>query len=222
MAHALRQLTRADREKVHNRVESLEQRIDAEVVCAVASESGRYDRAESLCGLTVGVLALISAQKIAVMGSWQTVASLDLLWQVLLVVGGFVAGSVLASYWHGLRRLFVGKTEMAAEVARSVHQVFSQYGIGSTRHRGGLLIYLSLFEHQLQIRCDHAAAAKLAPADLEAIRDAVLAKVRQGAIADALIAGLDKAEERLANVLPRTGEIHDALHNDVLVFHPRP
>lgn len=93
---------------------------------------------------------------------------------------------------------------------------------GGTGHRGGLLIYASLFEHRLEIRCDKAAAEKLTSEDLEEIRDVVLRVVRKGQVADGLIAGLEKAEERLASALPHTGQVTDTLKNEVLVFHPRP
>jgi len=211
-----------DREQIRQRIAKLEQQTDAEVVCAVATESGRYDRAESLCGLTVGLAALISGNKLAGMGGWDTSAALSLGLQVVLVVVGFILGSVLASYWHGLRGLFVSGAEMTSEVSRSVHQVFSQQGVGGTRHRGGVLIYLSLFERRLEVRCDRAVAKKIKQPDLDAIRDAVLEKVRGGDATGGLIAGLDRAEEFLAKALPASSATPDALSNEVLLFHPRP
>jgi len=191
-------------------------------VCAVATESGRYDRAESLCGLGVGLLALISGNKLAGMGGWDTSTALSLGLQVVLVVGGFILGSVLASYWHALRHLFVSQKEMALEVSRSVHQVFSEHGIGGTRHRGGVLIYLSLFERRLEVRCDRAVLEKIQQTDLDAIRDSVLDKVRNGDAKGGLIAGLGRAEAILAKALPASEATPDALTNEVLVFHPRP
>jgi len=211
-----------DREQISQRIAKLEQQTDAEVVCAVATESGRYDRAESLCGLTVGLIALISGNKLAGMGGWDASTALSLGLQVVLVVGGFVLGSVLVSYWHGLRSLFVSKTEMNEEVSRSVHQVFSRHGIGGTKHRGGVLIYLSLFERRLEVRCDRTIAEKIQQPDLDALRDAVLEKVRVGDASGGLMAGLDRAEEILAKALPAREATPDPLSNKVLLFHPRP
>lgn len=222
MNNAEKQFSQADRMKVAARIEQLEANTDAEVVCAVATESGRYDRAESICGLFFGILALISAKKIYALDDWDVATALPVGLQVLLVVAGFVAGSLLAGYWHGLRRLLVSQDEMESEVGKCVHQVFSQHGVGGTRHRGGLLIYVSLFEHRLEIHCDSALHGKLAPADLGAIRDAVLAQVSAGRLVAGLLAGLDEADKILSHALPHTGGILDALHNEVLVFHPRP
>jgi len=222
MKNAMKQFSVEDRERIAGRIAALEARTDAEVVCAVATESGRYDRGESMCGIFVALIALISGNKFAGMGGWEAQDTVSLGIQIGLLTAGFVFGSLLASYWHGLRWLFVSDAEMRAEVGGKVHQVFSQHDIGGTRDRGGLLIYLSLFEHRLEIRCDHAIAEKIPEADLNTIRDSVLGGVRAGRLADALIAGLDRAEESLAGAVPATDLAKGELPNQLLLFHPRP
>ncbi|MEQ1852461.1 MAG: TPM domain-containing protein [Chthoniobacteraceae bacterium] len=222
MNDARKHFSPGDRERIRQRIAELEKRTDAEVVCAVASESGRYDRAESVCGLVFGLIALISGNKIVGMGGWNAAPDLSLGLQVTLTVAGFVIGSVLASYWHGLRHLFVFHSETVSEVNRSAHHVFSQRGIGGTMRRGGMLIYLSLFERRLEIRCDRAVAEKLSQADLDAIHSAVLDKVRAGDPTGGVIAGLTRAEDSLAKAFPATGAAPDELPNELLVFHPRP
>jgi putative membrane protein len=222
MKNAQKVLSPAELELLVARIARLETRTDAEVICVIATESGRYDRAESLCGLTVALSALLSAEKILGLGGWGQNPGLSPGAQALTIVLGFVAGSLLASYWHGLRRLFTSGREIEAEVQRSVQQVFAQRGVGETRQHGGVLIYVSLFEHRLEIRCDRALLAKLPPATLAAIRDAVLPRLRAGDLAAGLLAGLEQAETALVAAMPGTGNAADPLPNTVLLFHPRP
>lgn len=212
----------ADRKRISERVAALETQTDAEVVCAVATESGRYDRAESLWGILFSLTALVCGNKYASSGGWDGADHVSAGLQVVLVAGGFIVGSLVASYCHGMRRLLASRREMEQEVRRSVHQVFSEHGIGNTLHRGGILIYLSLFERILEIRCDHAVAGKISAADLQLIRDAVLEKIRQGDPASGLLAGLDCAQDILAKAIPASGINNDPLHNQLLLFHPRP
>lgn len=221
MINAETQLSRGDRERVRDRITELEAQTDAEVVCAIATESGRYDRAESLCGLIVGVCCLIVAQKFAALDDWDVREGLHLGWQVFLVVGGFVVGSLAASYWHALRRLLVSQAEAEQEVHRAVHQVFSRFGIGSTRHRGGILIYVSLFEHRLEILADRTAAEVITAEELAEMRDVALEKIRSGDFAEGLVQALSLAQEKLAVALPHTAD-QESLDNELLVFHPRP
>jgi len=222
MNHADRLFSSGDCERISQRITKLERRTDAEVVCAVATESGRYDRAESLCGLAVGLGALILCTKLAGMNGWDSSTTLSLGLQIALVAGGFLLGSVLASYCHGLRSLLVSSREMKSEVSRTAHQVFTQHGVGGTPNRGGVLIYLSLFERLLEVRCDQQVAEKITRSDLVVIRDAVLDKVRNGDTAGGLLAGLDRAEEILTHVLPATDATPAPLPDEVLLFHPRP
>lgn len=222
MKNANKILSTGELNELSDRIASLETRTDAEVVLAVATESGRYDRAESICGLILGVLALLVAQMIHSLDHWDVAEALPMGWQVTLIAGGFVAGSLLSSYSHDLRRLLVTSNEMNAEVHRSVHTVFSSHGVGGTRHHGGLLIYLSLFEHRLEVHGDCSLLEKVTVEELQSIRDAVLERVRSGKLADGLLAGLEMADDILARTLPHTDDVTDELPNEVLVFHPRP
>ena len=120
MKNAKNILSPSEHDRVQARIARLETHTDSEVVCAVATESGRYDRAESLCGLTTALVALLSVEKFLSMGAWERSSGLSLGAQTLTIVLGFTTGSVLASYWHGLRRLFTGAREIDAELQRSV------------------------------------------------------------------------------------------------------
>lgn len=188
----------------------------------MATESGRYDRAECVWGLITGVLTLLLAQKIATLEDWDVPTGLPVVWQAFSIVVGFIAGSVIASFWHGLRRLLVSDRAMRHEVERSANYVFQQFGIGNTRHNGGILIYLSLFEKQIAIRGDSVIMEKLTSQDLEQIRDAVLKELVKGQVADGMMAGLDEAEKLVSKAIPSSGKGADQLPNDLLVFHPRP
>jgi putative membrane protein len=204
------------------RIASLETGTDAELVCAVAGESGRYDRAESICGLLGALLAFLTLGKLESLDAWQGGASFSLGAQTIALVAGFVGGTVLASHWHGLRRLFTSSAEMAAETHRAAHLVFSRHGIGATRHGGGLLIYLSLFERRLEILPDRALRAHLGPEACAAIRDAILSRLDRDSLLVALQAGLEKAAPLLAAASPASTPAGDSLPDQVLIFSPRP
>ena len=101
-----------------------------------------------------GPLVIFPAQMIHSLDHWDVAEALPLGWQVTLIAAGFIAGSALSSYWHGLRRLLVSGKDMNAEVHRSVHAVFSSNGVGGTMHDGGLLIYLVSNHSKIALRPD--------------------------------------------------------------------
>ncbi len=115
MLNARQYLNKGQQAAVVEAIALAETRTRAEVVCACATESGRYDRAESLAGLLFALLALAMANAALVdggsdAGSWKRAATLPFSWQCLAVVAGFVVGSLAASYWHPLRRLFTSQS----------------------------------------------------------------------------------------------------------------
>ncbi len=222
MANARQKLPETIQQNIIHRIQAIEKNTDAEIVCAVATESGRYDRAECVWGLIAGVLTLLLAEKIATLEDWDVPTGLPVVWQAFSIVVGFIAGSVIASFWHGLRRLLVSDGAMRHEVERSANYVFQQFGIGNTKHSGGILIYLSLFEKQIAIRGDNVIMDNFTSQDLEQIRDAVLAELVKGQVADGMMAGLDEAEKLVCKAIPCSGKGEDQLPNDLLIFHPRP
>jgi uncharacterized membrane protein len=137
-----------ERERVESAVAEAEQMTSAEFVCAVATESGRYDRAESFIGFAFAVVLLSAANlvtwQLSRSGDWGRAPSPPFLVQLLMVSLGFVLGTTLASYWHGLRRLAVSSREMTAETAKAASHVFTDHGVGHLDNRGGVLIYVSL------------------------------------------------------------------------------
>ncbi len=219
-------LNRMERDAVEQAVAAAEECTSAEIVCAVATESGRYDRAESLCGLVLGLIAMGVVQgragfAPAESGSWAAQGA-AIGWLALAVVAGFVAGSILASYWHGLRRLLVSEHEMEEEVAGAAARVFALERIGSTRGKAGVLLYVSLAERRVVVLADAAAMTLLGRQGLDELRDMAVTRLRDGRRADTFVDTIIAAAKRLAPALPpETGDANE-LANRLRLYHPRP
>ncbi len=217
-------LSEAQRREVEAAIGEVEKGTSAEVVCAVATESGRYDRAEAIVGLMAGLAALCGVHAVLAggAGDWSA-AGLPLAGQALAVVVGFVAGNVLASYVHGLRRLAVSERELTAEVERAASHVFALAAVGSTAGRTGLLVYVSLFERRVVVLADSAAREALGDEGIEALRDTAVAHLRRGELPETFQLTVEQAGTILAEKMPAEREANpDELANRVLVFHPRP
>jgi putative membrane protein len=220
-------LDEAEKTRVEEAIEAAESRTSAELVCAVSTESDRYDRAESLAGLGVALVSLGVANATAgsilnTAGSWGGSAGIAFGWQVVSVVVGFVLGSVIASYWHGLRRWMVSPEHLTNAVERAAWRVFGMKRISATRRDSGLLIYISLFERRVSIVADDSARKALGSEGLEELRDVAVDQLRQGESAATFVATLQRASQRLEGPLPADDQPVDELNDQVLSFHPRP
>lgn len=212
-------LTLEQQKEVSAAIAAAEKRTSAELVCAVASESGRYDRAEGILGVIGVLLALGLAQAVATGDSWAAVA-VPPVFQGLAVVLGYLLGNVLGSWVPILRAPLVSQGEKLEETARSASHVFATQRCGSTRRGGGVLIYLSLFERRVMILADQGAG--LDEAALQRLRDLSLEHLKRGERLEAFTAPIAAAAELLEKTLPYQQDDQNELPDELIILHPRP
>lgn len=209
-----------ERQAVDAAITTAERDTSGEIVVAVASASGRYDRAEDLFGLLLALLGLCGlwlAQP-ALDSGWDSASPLLLLVQLATVLLLFGAGSHAAARWPLLRAPFVPRNELDQEVERRAREVFQQYRLRATRGGTGVLIYVSLFEHRVRVLGDDPIAAKLQAGDWQAICNRIVQGLRSRDPARGLQAGIALAGELLARHFPRQAGDLDELPNRLVLI----
>lgn len=212
-------LSHAEVKEVSQAIAAAEKRTSAEIVCAVATESGRYDRAEGIIGLVVALIALSLTEVLYQSDAWEPLA-VPALYQGLALVAGYLVGNWLGSAFPGLRSPLVGLREKLEETARAASYVFSSQRCSHTEKAGGVLIYLSLFERRVVVLADRGAS--LEEAELERLRDLALTHLKQGKRLEALTATIAAAAELLGQKLPFQENDVNELPDELILIHPRP
>jgi uncharacterized membrane protein len=220
-------LSTSEQEQIAQAIGAAEKQTSAEVFCAVATESGRYDRAESIVGLCAALLGLGVAHAfrgglLLGQGEWSDGAGVALGWQCLAVVVGFVIGTFTASHVHPFRRLFVAGAEMDDETWKAASHVFTLRRADSIRSRSALLIYASLFERRVVVLAAKDAADALGEGGLRELRDLAVNRLREGRRAEMFTDAVRLVAERLREALPAAGANPDELSNKLMILHPRP
>ena len=219
-------LSESDKVAVGEAIQAAEECTSAEVVCAVATEAGRYDRAEAIVGLA-GALVFLSAAYALRLGASPTDSGdwgggAALMWLALAVTLGFIAGNVLGSYWHSLRRLLTSKAEMDDNLAHAAQFVFARARLSCSRAGGGVLIFVSLYERRAIILADAPASEVLGARGIDDLRDIAIAALRDGRRSDVFIEVIVEAAARLQAAFPPEEIPSNEIGNDLLFFHPRP
>lgn len=225
MVDARKLYSDSEREQIRQALQKAESGTTGEIVCAVASESGRYDRAEALIGFALGLilLGLLHAVHHGGSGSFGAAQPLSLGWEVGVLCAGFLAGNLLSSWIPTLRRPLVGRSEMEEETVRAAWSVFCSRKLASTMQRGGLLIYFSLFERRVVVLADQGALQALGQSGVEQVRDAALSALRQGKPVQAMVDCVTRAGQLLGEKLPCSqGGGDNELADDLVILHPRP
>ncbi len=230
MATALNFLSDKEQKSIEAAVHSAEKKTAAEIVCVVATESGRYDFAESLFGIITSVLFL-GVSNIAWVfildhnagpGGWYTNFHFPCILQMVAVLVGFSLGFWLANRWTILRKPFVSVAEIDEETEKAASLVFMSRRLRSTRGAGGLLIYLSLYEHRAIVLADDGVMSKLGQQFLDDLRDTAIKKLKAGKRKESFTATIARATEKLAEALPIQQDDTNELPDALICIHPRP
>ena len=210
--------TDAERERIREAVAQAETRTAGEIVPYVVRRSGDYDvavwRGAAYGAIGLGAVALAVAwlndgwEWGWLYSSWAT---------ALAMAGGGVFGA-LATLADPVRRALAGSDLLDETVHRRAAVAFVEEEVFDTRDRTGILLFVSLFEHRIEVVGDAGINAKVEQGEWVEVVDLVREGVRRGALAD----GIATAVERCGDLLHRRGvavqpDDTDELSDDVRV-----
>lgn len=182
---------------VKQRVAGLERSTGVEVVAAVIARADSYPeipwKAFAL-GASLALLAAVAAALTA--PGWEAAEAIVETAVAALAIG---AAAALATVWIApLARLFLSRARRQAEALQYAQAMFLDAGLQRTPRRDGILLLVSLFEHEVVVLADRGVRDRVGPAGLDAVVTAVTAALKRGQLKDALLDGLARLEETLA------------------------
>lgn len=193
----------ASRAKITAAVAAIERGSSAEVVVAARRESGHYRSADYLGGVIVTFVALAVFL--------YHPEPFDFTFLPIELLAAFAFGAVLTASVPPLRRLLVSNKRLLDEVERSARSAFFDLGIGKTRARTGVLVFVSAFEKTAVIVADVGVPKSEA---LEVARQELAHITRSGDLR-AFLEALAKVGRELGQLVPRTdddvNELPDAM-----------
>ncbi|PAP78771.1 TPM domain-containing protein [Rubrivirga marina] len=186
-----------ERERIRLAVAEAETRTAGEIVPYVVRQSGDYDvatwRAASAGALLAGTLALAVAWLNDGWG-WGWLYSA---WALALVMaGGGVLGAFL-TLLDPVRRALAGAERLDTAVHRRSAVAFLEEEVFDTRDRTGILLFVSLFEHRIEVVGDAGINAKVEQHEWEEVVDLIRTGIRGQSLADGLVAAIEKCGDLL-------------------------
>ena len=215
-------LTSGDRDRVSDAVAWAEARTGGEIITAVIAESDDYAARELLFGLIVGVLAFILAAFFAaplqsLLDRWfwnDSALYLPLaLMTIALVIGG--AAYALAQI-PAIDRLIVGRRTMTDAVRRRALRHFTESAAYDTVDRTGVLLFISVLEHRVELIADRGINAQVAPDTWDRIVSSLVRGLKEGRRVDSIVAAVDAIGTVLAEHVPRRDDDENELPRTAL------
>lgn len=181
---------------VRQRVAGLERATGVEMIAAVIARADSYPEIPWKAFALGASLALLAAAAAALTApGWEAAEAIVETAVAALATGGAAA---LATVWvKPLARLFLTRARRQAEALQYAQAMFLDAGLQRTPRRDGILLLVSLLEHEVVVLADHGVSDRLGPAALEAVVSVVTAALKRGRIQDALLDGLTRLEETL-------------------------
>ncbi len=218
-------MTDEGRASVGAAVSAVERRTAGEVVTIVTQRSDDYAEVALLWSIFVAFLALAALALFPdfylgiydrLTGGWvQQWQPREVFGVALLVASLKFAGMWLLQLWRPLRFFLVpGPVKHERVRARAI--TFFKVGAERRTHgRTGILIYLSMQERRAEIVADEAIVGKVDPMVWGEAMAAMLAHVREGRVAEGMVAAVGKVGDVLAEHFPLaegdTNELPDRL-----------
>jgi putative membrane protein len=201
----------ADREAIRAATTAAERVTAGELVVYVTERCDPYPEAAfkaALVGAASG--ALCAAIAVWIFGGW---GAPDYLWMLVGLQLGLFAGWI-ASRFEGIRRRLIDRQDLTSRVQARAAEAFLEQRVFETQDRTGVLIFVTLFEHQVVLLPDDGVGQRVEARAWDTISEELARGIRAGAPASALI----RAVERCANLLSEHGvsptDSRDELSNE--------
>jgi len=219
-------LTEDQKTRIRARVAAFERDTGVELVTTVVPRCDDYPeipwKAFALAAAAAALLVLLAM----VLPRLGDSMGLDADWgygahatALLIVMGTGLFGATLASFVAPLGRLFLAGHRAEGEAKQAAQVLFLEHELFRTGERTALLLLVAGFERRVVLLADRGLRARLPAQALDEVVATVTASLGRGAVAESLLAGIDRLEAlRRAggftggsgvNVLPDTVEDAD-------------
>ncbi|MDE2731731.1 MAG: hypothetical protein OXI38_10095 [Bacteroidota bacterium] len=184
-------LTESDQTLIKEAVAAAEQRTSGEIVPYIVPRSGDYEvalwRGAGICTLIASTVVLLVWR----FYGWDVPIWVQGVTPVLVLMSAGVLGAIIVRVIPALHRWLAGSERLDRTVNRRAVAAFMEKEIFLTRERTGILLFVSVFEHRIQVIGDSGINAQVMQEDWADVVRAVREGVSKGNLAEGLIAGID-------------------------------
>ena len=206
-------LASAERLQIEARIAEAEKRTSGEIVVMVVPSSYHYPLA-SMIGSTL--LAVLFGIAVALLFEKES------MWFFLEVFAlSFIVFHEVIKRTPLLKRLFVTASDMKEEVEEAAINSFYHKDINQTVDHTGILIYISLFEHNVRVVADKGINAKVDRELWQEIVGIIIRGIKSKGQATAIGAAVDRCAEILAAHFPLKSDDRNELGNEVIIGRGR-
>jgi len=207
----------ADLAAIRSATEEAEQLTGGELVCVIVGRCDDYQEA-SWRGAALGALTAVSIAAVSMVttASWSPWGPA---WMIGLVLAGLVLGWATVTLVPSLARYLADPVSLDLRVSRRAAAAFVDEEVFSTVDRTGVLLFIALFEHRVQILADEGVRQRVDESAWDQVIADLTGGLRSGQRGDAVRQAVVEIGRILAtNKVPRRSEDVDELDNEPRIY----
>ncbi|TKB70787.1 MAG: hypothetical protein E8D52_01460 [Nitrospira sp.] len=209
-------LAAEERERIRLAVHAAEEHTNAEIVPMLVSRSGLYRDTQHRAGLILALFTLtllLSTELLWLPWGWH---ASNAAWLVLATILAYGAGVWLGTY-DPIVRLLTPTDRMRHKVRLRAERAFAQHAVSQTRERTGVLIMVSLLEHQIHVLADRPLFQQVSSEQWSKVVEAAVDRLKTGDVIGGVCQSIQRCGVLLAEVCPgRPGDNPDELSNELV------
>jgi putative membrane protein len=196
--------TQQELDRIKAAVAQAESKISGEIVPVFVERSGFYTIANYRGGI---ILAAITFVFIIIIDRYApNPVLLDPLMIFFIVSAAGVVGGIFTHYFPFLKRSLVSPNQVGQATRRRAEAAFLEEEVFNTRHRTGILIFISFFEHEVMVIADVGISKAVEQKAWDDIVNNMIEQIRMGRVTE----GIEAAILRCGELLFEKGFLREA------------
>ncbi len=187
--------TPQDLERVKAAVRNAEVKISGEIVPVFVEKSGHYSIAVYRAFLALAGLAFLA---IIVFDRYiPSLAIYDPLMIFLMVILVGLIGSLAAHYIDPFKRLMMSQTHLDQATRKRAENAFLEEEVFATRHRTGIMIFVSFFEREVIVMADRGISKVVEQKEWDKMVRGITENIRLGKVTEGIEAAILRSGDLL-------------------------
>lgn len=184
--------TQAELDQIKNAVAGAEERTSGEIVPYIVEKSDKYDvtlwRGASILAILAICVAGIMYRFYEGWGAGWMYSGQGM---ALLVLCSGGVGALLGGFVPPIKRFLAGSELLARTVHHRAMRAFVEEEVFNTRDRTGILLFISMLEHRIEVLGDEGINRRVTADDWTDVVSKIRAGIKQKKVAQGLIDAID-------------------------------
>lgn len=188
-------LNDAEKAQLRDAIRQAEAKTSGEIVTVIARASGDYFYYPTLWAALLAILSPLLP--IALAASFAPLGIIELQMLVFALLA-------LAFRWSPIKHWIVPRAVKQQYCARRAREQFLAQNLHTTRERTGVLLYVSVAEHHVELLADAGIHAKVPTGTWDQVVSKLTARVKAGQVSEGFIEAVNAIGAQLATHFPAT------------------